>query len=58
MEDQMSAGSLELEESNQISMAKKPINMKKEVMESAGVMNSNYMASKSLAVMEELSEDE
>ena len=57
MEDQMSAGSLELEESNQISMAKKPINMKKEVMESAGVMNSNYMASKSLAVMEELSED-
>ena len=57
MEDQMSAGSLELEESNQISMAEKPINMKKEVMESAGVMNSKNMASKSLAVMEELSED-
>ena len=53
----MSVGSLELEESNQISMAKKPINMKKEVMESAGVMNSKNMAIKSLAVMEELSED-
>ena len=57
MEDQMSAGSLELEESNQISMAEKPINMKKEVLESAGVMNSKNMAIKSLAVMEELSED-